>query len=225
MEVVMEKLTKEILEGLRKQARERPLFSAEFSDQEFVFTTITRSQYAELEDWIRRSQNVPTSEIDEQIVERGLLWPNLDPIQRSMLTAGVIPSLSRMIQEKSYLSVDGDVTNVAAILLKDYEREEDVQEEAIAELKAVATYPMKAVNMCGKSFVVRPIFRGELSGIRRRGETDPSMDVDSEIAKLCTLYPKGLDVEHLPAGVASVLSQQVLLLSGFGENMVTVKAL
>jgi len=206
------------IEELKAAYPNRPLFSVELADTLYVFKNLTRQEYLEIEGWARANPEMPVSEFDDRVVDEALVWPDRGPLIRSMEAAGIVPTLSQLITEKSLMDANSTELNSLRITtLVPVDEEEALDEKVVEEIVKKAKQPLRLIRLYGKHFIIRPVVRIEFSNIRRRAEKELGLDVDTETVKLCTVYPSNINWDELPAGIPAILSQQVLNLSGFVE--------
>lgn len=205
-----QKLTDEIRDALKAANPDRPLFKKTLFGTDFVFSYITREEYLRVQDWVADNPSAKVSDVDEKLVEVGLLWPQISPTEWATLPAGAVPTLSNLIQEKSALGEEG-LDEVAKAITEE-KAEERPDGDVLESLKKKSPFPLKLVRLQGSYYVIRPMVRVEYTTINKQ-----PADVDSDVegCKKCVLFPKSVDWEKVPAGVPTALVRQILAHSGF----------
>ena len=103
----------------------------------------------------------------------------------------------------------------------------ELTKEKIEELKAKYGKIFK-VNVSGADYVYRGLSRGEFRAIQAKSITDPTgydasqgSIIEEEMVKTCLIYPEGeVDMDALPAGVPSLLSNYISEASGFNADAI-----
>ena len=206
-------LTEQIITALKDKAGDRPLYSKELFDQKFVFTTINRAEYATIMQWVESNPKVKVSDIEDKLITEALLWPQVQPHEWAVLPAGLIPTLSGLIQEKSYLDVTGaGLIDATVETLVEETPSELPSEEEKERLKKSVPHSMKIVGVGGKFFVIRPMLRIEYNTLQKMDE-----DADGEVegCKKCVVWPKSVDWDNVGAGIPTVCARAIMELSGF----------
>ena len=107
----------------------------------------------------------------------------------------------------------------------DFAEQDKPADEDLEKIKKAVPHPLRLVSVCGGWYVVRPIMRLEFNTIRNKASADTSLDLDQEMSKVCTVFPKDVNWDAIPAGVASALSKQIVDMSGFNDNAAVVSEL
>lgn len=219
-----QELTEELIAVLKEKV-DKPLFKREICSQDFVFTYINREEYTEIQKWIDdNGANIKPSDIEDKIVDYGLVWPQINPVQWSALPAGAITTLAKHIQEKSYLDPSGygEFDDLVVETLVDNTKPEKLTDEIRNELKKTCPHPMKSVTIGNKIYVIRPMLRKEYTDLQKL-----SKDLDGEVTGVnrCLMYPKNVDWENSPAGNVSILATKIMQISGFDTDNVKVEEL
>ena len=94
----------------------------------------------------------------------------------------------------------------------------EVTQEMIDSWKKEHTYIYK-VKFDGKDFYFRTLTRDDYMEIQQKVAVDlPSFDNELEVVKICLLAPKvSSDELESKAGLVSVLSERIMLRSGFQQ--------
>lgn len=215
-------LTEEIIEKIKAENEGKAIFKRNISNQDYVFTYISRSEYKEIQDWIEANPKVLPSDIDDKILSYGLLWPQVMPYEWTAKPAGVVPTLSRLIQEKSALDPmgTGDIDGLLTDVITNFDPVVGPTEEEIKGLIKSCPHPLKLVKVCGKAFVIRPILRPEYTALQKLPD---NVDAEIEGCNRCILWPKSVSWDNLCAGIPATISREIMLLSGFSGNQDTVE--
>lgn len=208
-------LTEEIINRLKEAVGNQPLYSKELFGQKFVFTIITRQAYLQIMQWVEQNPKLRISDIEDKLVSEGLLWPEISPQEWSVLPAGLIPTLSSLIQEKSYLDIVGNgLVDTTVETLSEIKQGERPTEEEKEALKASIPHSLRLIGAGGKFFVIRPMLRIEYNTLQRLDEKE---DGEVEGCKKCVVWPKNIEWEFLGAGIPTILAREIMTLSGFSN--------
>jgi hypothetical protein len=212
-------LTEEIIATLKEANPNKPLYKKTLFNQDFVFTYLTREDYQQLNAWIADNPNLRLQDVEDKMVDYGLLWPTFTPQEWAMLPAGTVPTLAKHIQEKSYLDTGDGMDNklVALETLVEAEPGEELTQETKDKLKEIKSYPMKVVVVSGTSYVIRPMLRPEYYNLQKLPK---EADGEVEGVKRCLVWPKKVDWDKVGAGVPTVLASEIMKLSGFSDTSV-----
>lgn len=212
-----QELTKDIIEELKKKNEGRALFKKEVAGQEYVITPLTREKYQDISEWSSKNPNIKMSAYDEKIVESGLLWPQIHPTEEPTLLAGLYPTLAEIIKEKSLLTApDGDFSKLYTCeSLKDKDDEPSPTQDDIDKIKSSSPWPLHLVHVRGEHYIVRPLLRHEWNQLSSLPE---NMDTDVECCNRCVSWPSKPNWGGKEAGIPSVLSRHIMLISGFSQD-------
>ena len=214
--MLKKELTEEIIASIKTANPDKPLFKKTLGGQDFVFTFIDRTVYRSVMSWIEDNPKVKVSDVDEKIVDKGLLWPEITPIEWMTMPAGTIPTLASLIQEKSYLATDNVPQDWSVSeSLVEYEDKAELTEKERATLKGSLKTAARIVTINNKAFVIRPMLRPEYSYLMKLPK-----EADSELEGVtkCVVWPKTVAWDKMEAGVATVLATEIMKLSGFGDS-------
>ena len=208
-------VTPEIVSALKAQYPGKSFFKKNLFGQDYITTTLTRAQYRQITEWAAKNPNVKPSQFDDEFIKHGLVWPEIGPVEEMTLIAGVYPTLSQLIQEKSLLTpANGDFASLytAEVLV---EREDAVAftPEEIERVKSDSPFPLHLVTILGQGYVVRPLLRAEWTSLNNSNQEN--QDTDVKICERCVRLPGKLKWEEKDAGVPSALARHILLYSGF----------
>jgi hypothetical protein len=208
------------------------VFRKELCGRSYYFRPLYRSDWLEILNFVRENPDARGVEFDEKVVERGILFPEMAPTEWATLEAGVIPTLSMYIRDKSGFIVEGlsDTTFISAVPIADEPPGDPPTEEEKAELKSrYSVYPLRLIHLGNKYWVIRPITRLEWRQLQ--AETLSESDIDLLVCQRCVVWASGghtgknLNWDMLPVGYATTLSAKVLELSGFNMDVKTVEEL
>lgn len=212
-------LTKEIIDALKEKYPS--LYRIRLGSQDFVFRPITRREWLQIQDLIRRNPNMTPNDVDDRIVEYGLVWPEWTIVDFMNQPAGYTAQLSRYIQARSGFLVPGineDMPGVE-VLSENSAAWIPPDKEFIERLKAQRPGGLLLIRIRSMVFVVRPLNRAEWRAIAKEVENG-NVDVDSAVFERAVIYP---DAETLKAidtlpGVVTLVSNEVIRFSGFDES-------
>lgn len=210
-------LNEEIIKSLKEANPDRALYKKNVAGQDYIFTYLTKTDHGLIADWITDNQGkLKPSDVDDKIVNYGLLWPLLSPVEGLSVPAGVHPSLSKYIQEMSGLDPDGveNIPYVSYEQLVEYTPVYSISVEEIDKAKKTFKVPLRKVTIDGDEFIIRPLMRPEFTSIQKNSGTD-GFDGELETTKKCMLLPKDVNFDKLRAGIPGILAEQVMSLSGF----------
>jgi hypothetical protein len=212
-------LTDSIIENIKQEMGDRPIYKKTMFGQSYVFTYIDRSQYLGIQKWSLDNPNINPSDIEDKIVEYGLVWPKLKPHEWSTKPAGIISTLSRDIQEKSGLDpLDmGDPNSLFVDVIQDKPDYPQPSDEEVKEILGKVKHQLRKMTVEGRTFIIRPILRVEYVGIQRMPDTT---DLEVESCKKCVVWPKDVDWSNVEAGVPTLVAKQVGLMSGFEASKI-----
>ena len=190
---------------------------------EIIFTPITRPLYTEIQEYLAKSRLEKTAETDikeyvyEKIWDRCILWPSLTPEEKYKLPVGIMPQVTKTIQEKSgFMDVTIDGETIAETLtvstLKDSEywpKPTDAEKE---ELKKKFNIQLFLVKIRNWYFVVRPMSRTDLRVSRE------SVDQVTTLCRCVTVWPKTVDWDILPMGIVDMLNRKIEDLAGWTND-------
>jgi hypothetical protein len=189
-----------------------PIFKKNIRGRDYIFRMLTRGDRNYLQDWSSQNPNAKFSEYDDIVVERVLLWPNLNSIEKNTLPAGINDVLSNVIQQKAFM-IPGEDTleceQVSSVFV-----EQKPSDEEIEDAKSKTSNPVFKVGIAGIYFLVRPLLRLEYKTMAG----NEGIDYQVETCKRCTLWPKEYKWNDCPAGIPEVVAGQILKSSGFQDE-------
>jgi len=209
-------LTQEIIDNLKTTYPDSPLYKKTLFGQDFVFTHIDRATYRLINEWIESNPKVKVSDVDSKMVDYALLWPKFTPVDWMTMPAGAIPTLAKLIQDKSYLATDDSPNDwYSAETLVESTVTQKISDKERETLKNSIKAPARIVTIQNRDFVIRAMMRPEYSALMKLPK-----EVDGEVegVKGCVIWPKNVQWEKLEAGIPTVIATEVMRLSGFGDT-------
>lgn len=187
------------------------VYKIRISGQDFVIRPLLRHEMLQIQEWLSSTPGATVSQMDEKIVDYCLLSPDWKIADFLATPAGVLPTLSRRIQELSGFEDDPPVEELFNAFQFDPPAPEKL-EEFKKQYKRVAV-----VRIHNCTFVVRALNRLEWDRLQRDVQ-ESKADADFAAAKLALLYPDVDVLSDLPAGYVASVSLAVLRASGFQEE-------
>lgn len=192
-------------------------------DDQVIFKTISRDTYKYImERTSAAKQNngknyLPLDEIHEAVFDQCVLWPKLTIEERYNLPVGVIPSVSKVIQERSgFLDVDiADrilAPEIYTTLIQPFPFWDKPSEEEIDELKKSTKFPLFQVQVESCFFVLRPMTRTDIK------ISTQAIDDRLALTRQVTLWPEQIDWDIIPAGWIEALGRAAADLSGWDSE-------
>jgi hypothetical protein len=171
----------------------------------------------------KEDKGLPIQEINEKIFDTCVVWPTFTLEEKLALPVGTIPSIVKVIQEKSGF-VDVDVfqrvlgPDQYSVMIGDYQYWADPVDEEIAALKDKTKFQLYKVRIGRFLFIIRPMTRTDLQ-VASTG-TDESLT----LVKSVSVWPEKIDWELLPAGYIEKLAEVANSISGW-DSSATVEAI
>lgn len=218
------KLTQEEISKLKEKYPDRPLYCKTIAGQDYVFTYINRPEFLEIQEWLANNEKIPAHEIDDKVMSVALLYPELDERLLSVLPAGLAPTLSQAIQEKSYIDMSTGYMDLDVDVIREPEEKEKPDKDVIESVKKKVTHPLRLVRACNNWFIIRPLLRIEFMAMQKKIE-DKSIDAEKESVDKCVVWSTVEDYDKEVAGIVPVVSRQILIFSGFSDVGVEVTEL
>jgi hypothetical protein len=215
-------LTKEIIEALKAKHGDIPLYKTNLADIDFVFSYIPRDEYKHIAEWLSSNGTKITEDMyDDKLIDYALLWPTVGPLDWMTLPAGVTRSLSRSIQEKSYLktNMNGDFDELEIEDLSEAKPGNLLIDKEKEKIKKANPGQLRAITIDGSTYVVRPMNRLVYKGLQKLPE---DQDGEVEGVKKCLVWPENVNFDKTSAGVATILATEIMNISGFSEPVVEV---
>ena len=193
-------------------------------DCEIVCRSISRELHAlvlKIIDNCEQNQINPTERVNEKIFDSCLIWPNISLDEKQAMPIGAIPSIIKIIMEKSgfvLVDVKGRPIgpDVFSIPLQKREPWDDITNEEWSQLEI--EFPRSRFDLCKQIidtyvFVQRPMTKHDLSITKNAG--DPELAV----ARATTVWPKDVDWDLIPAGIIDNLVKSLFSISGWDSEV------
>lgn len=224
---VPQKKLEEILKSVRPVYKWRYPYprkgpSGEMIYDEVLFTVITPEVYREVQRYVQRvtaeKKMVDVQEVNQIVYSKCVLWPEPKIEEILGYRIGYVPSVVKVIHEKSGF-VDVDIMDrvlapdVTSVMLREPETWSEPTEEEIAQVKASVppATPLYKVTIGGIwHFILRPMTRADLQVL--------STSVDDDRIALCrlvTVWPQTVDWSSLPMGVLDAVGRASNRVSGW----------
>jgi hypothetical protein len=188
---------------------------------EAVLRPITADLLKKLTSIIREAElqgkPLPIQDVNEKVFDSCVLWPAFSIEEKLSLPVGTIPSIVKVIQEKSgFLDIDVFqrvlAPDMLTTILKDHEYWGDISDEEVAELKTRTPFQLNKVRIGRWVFVVRPMTRTDIQVATQAN------DDQLALAKAVVMWPREVKWEHLPAGIIELLGRKANELSGWDDD-------
>lgn len=225
----MYELTEDVVKHLKDTNPGVKLYKKNIAGQDYVYKYLTNEDYKHILEWVSQfGARINNEALDEKIVSYGKMWPDMTLEEVLTLPAGVYVTLSKAIQEASCLPTEDspmDYLNVEE--LNADENLTTLSEKDAELLKSSYNYKLTKVNVYGNDFVVRPLIRSEFNAIQKKALADANLDIELETVKQCLVFPKldEVQVQKVRAGIVGILSNQVMVSSGFDSGASVVETL
>lgn len=224
------KITQENIDELKQAFPDMPLYRWHTLDKknDIVYTSLSKDTYDEISAEIARragkyqTEDELKEDVNMMIFGSCIVWPELSVDDLGLLPVGVIPSVSKSIQEQSgFITVDiyGNIISkdLTVTQIKGFDHWDNITKDEIDDLKSKCTYPLYLLKTMGYQFVVRPILRDDVA---TAGLSD-----DLNVIKSVVLWPVIVPWGKLPAGVLENIKEQCNLLSGWNLESVEIEEL
>jgi hypothetical protein len=186
---------------------------------EILFTDIKHSLWKTIRNRVRQAEESGVTpdveEINELVFLKCVLWPEFTPEDLRTMPVGFMPSVTKLIQEKSqFWNVDvlGRVLgpDLTTVTLKEGDYWDDISDKELAAIKKEHKEELKKIRIGRWIFIARPVTRADI--------TVAAQADDSEIALLerVVVWPKDAKWEDLPEGILISLGNAVNRISGWG---------
>jgi hypothetical protein len=185
---------------------------------EMIFKVVDRETYhfilELLENCKKNRITTFVDEINQALFDRCVLWPKLTIEEKFGLPIGVIPSCTKVIQEKSgFLDVDINdrilAPSTRTQMIQPYHYWGDITDEQITELRKTTSFPLFKIIVETCVFVVRPMTRTDVQ------VSAQAIDDQLAITKAVTMWPDEVPWADLPAGWIQTLHSCVSDISGW----------
>lgn len=168
----------------------------------------------------KNQKELSLNEINQFLFDQCVLWPEASKTEMNDWPIGILPTLCKLIQEKSgFLDIDIAgrplAPDIRSIQIQEWPFWEEPTEAEWEELKT--TYKNTALIRLivdGRwVFVMRPVTRNDLQ------ITQGAMDEQFAVCKTQTVWPKDVDWDELPVGIYRLLSAEIYHKSGFNLDI------
>jgi hypothetical protein len=217
-------VTDKDIEELKAAYPEDALFKWVSPDKkdDVVFRAISNDLMKKIIDMIRAAElegkGLPIQDVNEKIFDSSVLWPKFTLDEKLALPVGIIPSLVKVIQEKSGF-VDIDIfqrvlaPDTFTTVIKDFEFWGDVTEEDSTKLsEKYPSFSLYRVRIGKWVFVIRPMTRIDIQ------IASQSNDDQLTLARSVTVWPEEIKWENIPAGIIEILSRKANDVSGWDND-------
>jgi len=189
------------------------VYKIKIAGQEFYFRPIMRHEMLQIQEWLRANPDATVGQMDEKVVDYCLLSPDWKIADFLAMPAGVLPTLSRRIQDRSGFEEDPPTEE-----LFDNIEIPELTQEKLEEIKQSNQRFVIVTLRRRLKFVVRALTRMEWERIQRQVSVQQGADPDLEVAKAALLHPDPSVLDTLPAGYVLSISAAALRVSGFNEE-------
>ena len=161
-------------------------------------------------------KGIPLDESNQIIYDYCVLWPVLTDNEKKTLPIGVVPSLVKVIQERSGfvdITITGQVIgpDVSSTIIKEFAPWGDIQEDDLLEIMQTP-FELHRVKIGKYVFVIRPLTRPDIVIAQSANDRHISY------AKSVTMWPKTVDWNTIPAGILDTLGQSANQVSGWDRE-------
>jgi hypothetical protein len=191
---------------------------------EVIFRLITQPVMRNIQDMLAANRqanrnSLPVDDVHQKIFDSCVMWPKLTLEEKFNLPVGVIPSIAKVIQEKSgYLDYDIMdrilAPDVHTSLIQGFEAWPDITDEERDALMAKWRVPLFKIRVENCVFVVRPMTRTDVK------LSAQALDDELALTQAVTLYPQQVDWDSIPAGWVKTLGRTATDLSGWDAEAV-----
>ena len=212
-----QELTSEIIEAIKAAHPDAALYKRTFNNQTYVVRTLSRQEYKQIQEWAQRHPNLPVDEYDEKVVSLGLVWPQIHPREAAAVLAGLFPTLSLLVQEKSLLLEPPRPSHPDAILsevIQDRKPHAPPTDEEIAKVRAQTDLSIEKATLRGHVFIIRPLIRHEYNQLQK---AERGADTNLLCVERTVLWPRPYDWANSDGGMADQLARHIMMLSGFED--------
>lgn len=227
------KLTAEQIAEIKNMFDGAPLFKTSTKDNkgnehDVLFRPIYSALYHRIQNLVDESRSrggvVPQADIDNLIFDECLVWPDVTPAEKDLLEAQVVPTFSKIVQERSgftEIDVYGNWIgpDTSTIPIKDYNYWGDYTLEQLGEIKNSTPFQLFRVRIGKWIFIVRPLTTQDV----RVAQTQP--DSSLTLAKATVMWPafEEIDWSTVPAGIVDTVANVATKVSGWDVGDVEIQ--
>lgn len=216
-------ISKEEQDQLKQLYKNQPLFkwTSPNKKDDVIFKAINLSLMNKINELIKLADGadkpIPVKEVNEVIFDECVIWPSFSIEEKELLPVGTIPSIVKIVQEKSGF-LDIDVFNRIlgpdqySIQVNDYDYWPDPTEDELKKLKEKTKFQLHRARIGRWVFIVRPMTRTDLQ-IASAG-----LDEHLTLSKAITVWPETVDWDVIPAGIIERLSGIANEISGWSTD-------
>lgn len=219
------KITEKEITELKRAWPGAPLFKFSLplaQNDEFVCRTISTKTAGKIavlrDDAARNNKPIPVDDINRKLYDECVLWPSLTLEEIEGLPVGVIPSLCKIIQERSgYVSVDihGRILapDFISTAVNPFPGWGDISKEELENAIKEFPFSLYRVKLEHLVFLIRPMTRTDLR------ISIQAVDDQIALVKSITVWPKEVDWENMPAGWIENIGKIATDISGWEANV------
>lgn len=216
---------KEVLPGLTQEAidefkREYPynrIFSTVVNGETYVLRDLLVGEHHILLDKAIKNKYT-AAEQDKFVVNSLLLYPEVSHQEWLLKPAGVIPSLMTAVKIKSLFPDTLPSLHVSPVGEPDVEVKPDEDIVRNARASVDRGLMMSWTTISGRHFIMKGITRLQFKGIQDISNSEE--DMNEALVRTSLVWPD-IEIMDLPAGIISLLVNEVTRLSGFAESVET----
>lgn len=184
-----------------------------------IFRAITYDLLQKILSIVREAElqgrGLPVQEVNEKIFDACVVWPKFTVDEKLALPVGIIPSIVKVIQEKSGF-IDVDIMqrilapDTITTIIRDFDYWGDIDEEEADKLReSCKPFALFRVRIGRWVFAIRPMTRIDIQ------VASQSTDDQLALAKAVTMWPKDVKWDTVPAGIIDILGRKANEVSGW----------
>lgn len=162
-----------------------------------------------------QGRGLPIQDVNEKIFDVCVLWPKLTLDEKLALPVGIIPTIVKVVQEKSGF-IDVDIfqrilsPDTITTIIRDFDYWGDLDEDESETLKEKCKpFALFRVRIGRWVFIIRPMTRVDIQVATQ------SNDDQLALAKSVTMWPEDVKWETIPAGIIEILGRKANEISGW----------
>ena len=227
-EKIQNDVPENILQAMKEAIPGLPLYKKRVLAQEYLIRPLTLEDHKSLEEWNRTNPNATTTQFDERIFNMAVLYPKIPIEERANMPCGIYPTISQVVQQQSGIEGVGPYARVLPMgeiveTIQEMEGWGEPTEEDIAKVKAMiplqpgtnVKWSILKVTVGSLVFLIRGVGRLEFNKIALK----PNDDQETEVLGAGLLWPTGVDMERLPAGIPTKVANIIMEQSGFTYDL------